>query len=78
MTNKITCTEVMARLYAYLDSEVDELTELNIDEHLDECRECFSRAEFEKRLRARVAQSGQSATTPPDVQHRLKELIQKF
>lgn len=78
MTGKITCSEVMSRLYAYLDSEVDDITELNIDEHLHECRECFSRAEFEKLLRTRIAQSGQNAETPPDVRDRLKNLIQKF
>lgn len=77
MTSKLTCSEVMVRLYAYLDSEVDDLTELDIEEHLDECRECFSRADFEKRLRARVAKSGETKA-PSDVQQRLRKLIQQF
>ena len=56
-TARVSCEEVLSKLYAYLDREVDELTTSEIDHHLEHCRECFSRAEFEKVLRNRVAKS---------------------
>jgi hypothetical protein len=48
-------------LFEYLDHELEENEHEAMDAHLHECRRCFSRAEFEKRLKARLAQSGSEA-----------------
>ena len=64
---RISCEDVLNKLYAYLDRELDALTAEEIDHHLDHCRECFSRAEFERVLRGRVAKST-DRETPPEVQ----------
>ena len=73
----ITCNEAMSKLYDYLDSELDDITEEEIDRHVHDCRECFSRMDFEKRLRAKV-QNLDETQTPPDVQDRLMALVKKF
>ena len=77
MSKNISCIAAMSKLQAYLDNEVGAPTEDDIDHHLHNCRECFSRAEFEKTLRKKVADIG-SSETPEDVQHRLASLIQRF
>ena len=77
MTQKISCADVLSKLYAYLDNEVDAPTEAFIDEHIHECRECFSRAEFEKALRKRVA-STVEVSTPDETRSRLESLIKRF
>ena len=77
MAKSITCIEAMSKLQAFLDNEVGAPTEDDIDHHLDNCRECFSRAEFEKTLRKKVAQLSVTKT-PEDVQQRLASLIKKF
>ncbi len=77
MAKSITCIEAMSKLQAYLDNEVGGPSEQDIDEHLHNCRECFSRAEFEKTLRLKVTQISE-AKTPDDIQQRLASLIKKF
>ena len=77
MTKKITCDEVLLKLHAYLDQEVDAPTEADIDAHLHECRECFSRAEFEKALKRKIATAGE-ITPPDDTRGRLEALIKRF
>lgn len=77
MTQKLSCEEVLSRLYAYLDREVDAPTEADIDAHLHSCRECFSRAEFEKILRRKVAATAE-VETPVEVRKRLESLIKRF
>ena len=77
MTRKISCEEVMSKLYAYLDHEVDALDEADIDAHVHKCRECYSRAEFEKALRKKVAATAELAT-PDDTRNRLEALIKRF
>jgi anti-sigma factor (TIGR02949 family) len=77
MKKTMKCEEVIAQLYQYLDREVDAELSKNIDHHLHDCRECFNRAEFEKKLRSRVSTA--SETEMPDaVKSRLNSLIKKF
>ena len=73
----ISCKEAMSKLYQYLDSQLDDISDKEIEKHVHDCRECFSRVDFEKSLRSKVLQSA-SIETPLDVQHRLKSLIEKF
>ncbi len=42
------CREVLARLYEYLDGELDAAGSEQMRVHLDECRPCLSRFEFER------------------------------
>lgn len=77
MTQKMSCEEVLSKLYAYLDKETDGPTEADIDAHLHECRECFSRAEFEKALKKKVA-SAVEVETPGDTRSRLEALMKRF
>jgi anti-sigma factor (TIGR02949 family) len=77
MTRKMSCEDVMSMLYAYLDSEVDGPTEDDINAHLHECRECFSRADFEKALRKKIQNAGEMAT-PTETRSRLESLIKRF
>lgn len=73
----ITCEKVIEELFRYLDGEVgDELGE-RIHEHLERCRDCFTRAEFERRLRDRVRAA--SETKAPDRLHqRLRQVMRSF
>ena len=74
---KITCKQAMSMLYRYLDNELDGISEQELERHVHDCRECFSRVDFEKKLREKVSQTG-SVEAPEDVKERLKTLISKF
>ncbi|MEX0731760.1 MAG: zf-HC2 domain-containing protein [Aquisalimonadaceae bacterium] len=73
----LTCEEVMEQLFTYLDKELTNRHSAAIDAHLERCRDCFSRAEFEKRLREKV---GQTATVeaPERLRRRVKGLLDNF
>jgi anti-sigma factor (TIGR02949 family) len=74
---KLRCEEVIAHLLSYLDGEIDDAKRAQIDHHLEECRGCFSRAEFEKALRERVRSAG-NTQPPASLQERIKSLIDQF
>jgi hypothetical protein len=44
---------------------------------MERCRGCFSRAEFEKRLKARIMETG-SSEAPEHLRQRVRSLIDKF
>ncbi len=74
---EISCEEVIERLFAYLDGELVDVPRETIDRHLQHCRDCFTRAEFEKRLRARVADSV-STKAPERLRSRVRALLDDF
>jgi anti-sigma factor (TIGR02949 family) len=73
----LSCEEVLHQLFAYLDRELDTATSAEIERHLETCRGCFSRAEFERKLKAHVKNAGTSIA-PESLRARLKDLIEKF
>ena len=77
MVKTISCQEALSKLQAYLDEELGPDAEQIVDHHIHNCRECFSRTEFEKSLRKRV-ESAASKKVPEDVQKRLDSLIKRF
>lgn len=74
---ELSCEEVIARLFEFLDHELDDTAERDIEHHLELCRGCFSRAEFERRLRARIAETGQ-ARAPDSLRQRVRLLVSKY
>lgn len=78
MTNSpIGCQEALRLLAAYLDRELDEEEASVMAGHLETCRSCYSRAEFEKALKAHVAQLRQ-APVEPALEIRVRDLLQHF
>ena len=73
----IDCEEVIANLFAYLDNEIDPEKRTDIERHLEECRACFSRAEFEKALRAKINQLGDKEA-PASLRQRVMALLKQF
>lgn len=49
------CEDALRFLALYLDRELDGSLETEIEHHLSTCLSCYSRAEFERRLKAQVA-----------------------
>lgn len=75
--NALRCEEAVRRLAAYLDHELDDSERAALSRHLATCRSCCSRAEFEKRLRARVSEL-RRLHLDPDFEERVKTLLSGF
>lgn len=75
--DRLSCEEVIERLFEYLDRELDAGLVNEIERHLERCRDCCSRAEFERKLRAKVAETG-TARAPERLRRRVRKLIDEF
>ena len=73
----LTCEEALRFLAAHLDGELGPGTDRQVEEHLARCRACFSRADFERRLKERLAALGQ-ATVRPEFAERMHRLMRAF
>jgi len=73
----MSCEEALGRLLDYLRLELDEPDHRSVEEHLRTCHSCFSRAEFEKRLEARLAETGQQAPSGA-LKERIRSLLERY
>lgn len=72
------CNEVLDHIYEYLNNH-DLTPELGdeIKRHLDDCRGCFTRFEFEQRLLLRFKSAG-CCSCPDSLKKRIKNLLDSF
>jgi len=73
----IDCEEALKHLLAYLDQEVGAVTHREVEHHLEICRTCFSRAEFERSLKTRLREAGRG-TVRASFEKRIKVLFDQF
>lgn len=73
----ISCDEALRLLADYLDQELHFAEQEGMVRHLETCRSCFSRAEFERRLKEEISRLGHEPTTPA-FEQRIKRLLGSF
>lgn len=71
------CEEALRLLATFLDGELEEGEESAVRHHLETCRHCFSRAEFEKKLRKQLEELRQTSPAA-SLENRIRSLIRGF
>ena len=75
---QIGCEEALRRLAAHLDGELTTMEAAEVEGHLERCRSCYSRAEFERRLKARIREDLCDSTVPPECEERVRALLRNL
>lgn len=73
----ISCDEALRLLAAFLDDELHANSRESVERHLQMCRGCFSRAEFERRLRGEISRLGREEISPT-FEERVRRLLSSF
>ena len=76
-TVTISCEEAMRQLAELLDGELGTGRRREVENHLARCRSCFSRAEFEQRLKAELG-TLRHQPVPPEFEDRIRILLTRF
>lgn len=71
------CEDALRLLAAHLDCELEAPVNAEVERHLQVCRSCYSRAEFEKRLKASLSELGREDIRP-ELADRVRTLIRSF
>lgn len=78
---KLNCDEAIRMLFEFLDQELEQRDHVAVEAHLKTCRACFSRMEFDKRLRGMVkgpAPETAGNAVPEALRRRIRKLTEKF
>lgn len=73
----MSCEEALRLLAAFLDGELHAGDHAHVEHHLEICRSCFSRAEFERRLKREITRLGREDVTP-GFEERVRRLLGSF
>lgn len=73
----LSCEEAIRLLASYLDGELEGGSAAQLEDHLDRCRSCYSRHEFEKGLKDRVASLGEERPRS-EFEERIQGLVSRF
>lgn len=74
---ELSCEQALHHLFDFLDHELDAPERDAMQHHLSTCRSCFSRADFERRLKEKLAELRRDEP-PADASERIKRLLQSF
>jgi anti-sigma factor (TIGR02949 family) len=70
----IDCEAALQRLADYLNRELEPADRDAFEQHVSLCRACFSRAEFERRLKERLKDLAREEA-PAHLQSRIRKLL---
>jgi anti-sigma factor (TIGR02949 family) len=76
-TDEIGCEQALKRLLEFIDRELSESDHDGVERHLRTCRSCFSRMEFERRLKQRLS-ALPADDVPEKSRNRIRALIKGF
>jgi mycothiol system anti-sigma-R factor len=71
------CSEVLARVYTFLDGELDQGGCFKVQEHLDECGPCLREYGLEEAVKKLVHKSCGCDPVPEDLRDKVLDRIQK-
>jgi len=71
------CSEVLEKVYLYLDGETDADDQAHLRFHLDECAPCLREYGLENAVKALVARCCGGDPPPPDLRERVMVRIQQ-
>ena len=74
---QIDCEQALRQILEYVDHELGEHDHSLMEQHLHTCKSCFSRMEFERRLKNKVGALREDEV-PSSVSERIKGLLKSF
>ena len=74
---QIDCELALRQILEYVDQELGEHDHSLMEQHLRTCKSCFSRMEFEQRLKRKVGALREDEV-PSSVSERIKGLLKSF
>ncbi len=72
----IKCEEALESLFEYLDGEIDEPRRAAIEKHLEICRACYPRAQFERAFLSALERVDAGERTPAGLRERVLASLQ--
>ena len=71
------CLESLIEVFLYIDGQLDEQRERDIERHLEHCAQCYGRVAFHRTLKEYVKNKGINETVSPFFLSKVNDIINK-
>lgn len=82
MSEKLECEQAIKLILEYLDNELSEHDHDAMHAHMETCRACYSRMDFEKMLKDKVRSSSESNASdkkaPDSLRNKIKKITENY
>lgn len=75
-TAELSCEETLARVYEYLDGELDLGDHEAVRRHLEKCRRCYPHFDFERLFLDYVHELGAAEERRPGLEERVRAMLE--
>ena len=72
------CQVALKSLFEYLDKELDKKNIEDFERHIELCRKCYDKYEFEKALREKLREKAGGEKPSPQLLKRIEGILDKF
>lgn len=72
----LSCVDALARLYEYLDGELDDVSREEVAAHFDACRRCYPHLACERAFKTALRRAVEGRRAPPDLRKRVIHLLE--
>jgi len=76
--HEIDCEKALQQIFQFIDHELGGDEREAMQRHLHTCKSCFSRAEFERRLKGKKVGGLREKQEVPEVRRRIGRLLKTF
>lgn len=73
----LSCPEVLDRLFEYLDGELESATAGQVRAHLEKCRRCYPRLQFERAFMEALSRARAGEEPPSDLRNRVVDVLRE-
>jgi anti-sigma factor (TIGR02949 family) len=74
----VTCQEALARLYDFLDGELDGVSHSQVETHFQKCARCYPHLAFEQNFREALHRAVEGQAAPPELRSRVLRLLDEL
>jgi mycothiol system anti-sigma-R factor len=74
---QITCEEALKRVFDFIDEQLKGTSRAELEHHLETCRHCYDRVEFEKLVKSRL-RTLQMETDSTSLKKKINSLLETF
>lgn len=72
----LSCEDALARIYEFLDGELEEMTHEQVERHFDVCKRCYPQLQWEQSFRRALHRAVEDEEAPDELKRRVRQLLE--
>ncbi|KKQ07359.1 MAG: hypothetical protein US19_C0048G0006 [Candidatus Daviesbacteria bacterium GW2011_GWB1_36_5] len=74
----ISCIEAVTRMFEVLQGQLNIKQKAELDTHIEECKHCCDRFEFEKLFKEKLSEINKEQKAPKNLSKKVEKLLSEF